>query len=210
MHAFIFLNSEMPPQDVLTELLKDREEKLIIGADGGFLKAVEAGLKPDVAIGDFDSLRDVADDLLIGVELVPRPSQYMNDLEKALLFCRERHIRSITVIGVTGKRLDHTLANISILWRYQDVFHLEMIGNDARLYFLDEQHPECIIPARVGQAISLIPLSRATGINTSGLKYPLKNGSLYFGIREGSSNEAVSENVTISIRSGKLLVICNF
>ncbi|MCK4297642.1 MAG: thiamine diphosphokinase, partial [Candidatus Marinimicrobia bacterium] len=57
-----------------------------------------------------------------------------------------------------------------------------------------------------GQTISLFGFQRATGISTEGLKFPLKNENLFVGSR-GISNQSTLDTVSISIKSGTLLVV---
>jgi len=49
-------------------------------------------------------------------------------------------------------------------------------------------------------------LPSARNIITKGLEFPLKNESLEFGVREGTLNRSVSENISISFRKGSLLL----
>jgi len=45
---------------------------------------------------------------------------------------------------------------------------------------------------------------------SQGLKYPLKETQLPFGVRESTSNLAVKEEVKLNIKSGKIFVIRDF
>ncbi|HWA04899.1 MAG TPA: hypothetical protein VG961_00015, partial [Ignavibacteria bacterium] len=101
-------------------------------------------------------------------------------------------------------RLDHTLNNLSILKKfsrkakiriYENGFVGEMICKSTEF--------EC----RTGAIVSLIPLPKAAGITTKGLKYALKNSSLELGVREGALNEADGDFVSIKIKSGLLMVL---
>ena len=61
---------------------------------------------------------------------------------------------------------------------------------------------------KVGQKISIFSFRTARGITTQGLKYPLENDTLEWAVKDGLSNEIVSNPVTISIKSGILFVYC--
>lgn len=208
--AIVFINGENPPDSVLTSVIKANSGLPVICADGGYAQALKAGLNPNVLIGDMDSIRELKQDIPETVEIVYRPSQYMNDLEKTLVYCKEKGFEHLVIFGITGGRTDHTLGNISILYRYHSIFGMDIFGEDCQLFLLDEKNPQQPLKCYPGQQVSLIPISYASGIHTEGLKYPLRDDCLQFGLREGSSNEAVQSDVTVSIRHGRLLVIKNY
>lgn len=212
MKGILFLNSGVPPAKILQQIKKKHKTEgvKIIAADGGYVPAYENGFQPDIVIGDLDSIKGQNLQFPDNCEVIYRPSQYMNDLEKALVYCKQKNFKELVIVGVTGRRTDHTLANISILFRYMHIFSFFLYGEEAQLFLLDKQKSNLKIKAKVGQQISLIPLSHAQEINTKGLKYPLNKSSLHFGIREGSSNEVSDSNVSISIKSGKLLILLNY
>lgn len=212
MKVILFLNSDLPPASIITSLHSRMKNEgwQVWCADGGVSSALKAGFRVDTVIGDLDSIRNQNIHLEEETRIIYRPSQYMNDLEKSLIFARESSVKELIISGVSGKRLDHTLANLSILLRYSSLFHLELYGPEGQFFLLTSQLPEVQFHAYPGQTISLIPLPYADGIVTGGLRYPLKNSSLHFGIREGGSNEAVADIVFIRIRSGTLLILANY
>ncbi len=73
---------------------------------------------PDVAIGDFDSLKRQFSNLPVGerdahpCHFVHVAEQETNDLDKAILFCRERGWDDLVIVGATGLREDHTIGNV--------------------------------------------------------------------------------------------------
>lgn len=200
-HALIICNGEMPSKKIITPLLKDKP--FIICADGGANKARAFGITPHVIIGDLDSITRQTRKYFSSVPIIHLTDQNSTDLEKALNYLLTNKFSSATVIGATGDRPDHTMANFSILLKY----HRKM-----SLIFLDERCTVEVIqrritfPAVIGQQISLVPMGRCTGIVTRGLKYPLRREALEPGVREGSSNEASSAQVSVSLKSGPLLL----
>ncbi len=185
---------------------KPRRAITIIACDGAsdFLKT--AGVIPNVIIGDLDSAKPETLKYFSKKKVIIKKvsDQNRNDLEKAIMFALSKKFRVINIIGLSGKRLDHTLNNLSILKKffrkakiriYENGFVGEIICKSAEF--------EC----KIGDTVSLIPLPKAVSVTTKGLKYPLKNGTLEFGIREGALNETVGKNVTINLKSGELLVL---
>lgn len=188
-----------------TKLNKPRKVIDIIACDGAsdFLKA--HNILPDVIIGDFDSINPAALKYFSNKKVLIKKviDQNKNDLEKAIIFALKKKYELIHIIGLTGKRLDHTLNNISVLKKYHKKADIRFYENGFTGRIISKKIE---MKCRVGDTVSLIPLPKATGVTTSGLKYPLKNESLEFGVRSGALNEAVSKEVKINLRKGYLLI----
>ena len=202
MKAVILCDGDPPPK-----WLAEREvggADLFIAADGGGNTARELKLTPDLVIGDLDSYvpgpeRDI--------EVLQDKDQETNDLEKALSYAVERQVEEVILLGASGRRLDHTLKNLSVMKQFFSAFQkLEMVDRFGKTFLLPKNE-EVAIPVKPGTAVSLFPLSgKVEGIVTEGLKYPLKNEPLENGVRDGSSNEAESSPVTLQYKTGDLLV----
>lgn len=200
-HTLVFTHGEVTEK----EFRKIRHEQfdLVIAADGGALNALRGGYLPDYVIGDLDSITPEVEARLSGAKLISRPSQELNDLEKALQFCEELGVRDITLLGIGGKRLDHTLNNLSVLSRYDEKFHVTIYDAYSQIYLVRKRWE---YSGALQQLISLIPLGRVEGVITEGLAFPLKNEPLIFGEREGLSNYIISNPVRVSIQSGLLFI----
>ncbi|PIE03587.1 MAG: thiamine diphosphokinase [Acidobacteria bacterium] len=200
--ALLIANGELNQTDVQFGM-DTCKRGLIIAADGGANQAIEAGIIPDVVIGDMDSIQPQTKELLAAKRWILKPSQEMGDLEKALLFCQEEGIEELTIIGFTGGRLDHALGNLSVLARYDRVFQYRLFSPHAELFFVRDT---ITLPSNPGTPVSLVPLDKAQGVTTKGLAYPLCSEPLSVGQREGTSNRATGTQFSISIASGLLLV----
>lgn len=200
-HALIICNGEMPSQKLLAPLLK--KKPFIICADGGANKARAFNILPDFIIGDLDSITQKTRYYFSSVPIVHNSDQNSTDLEKALNHLLVNSFSSATIIGATGDRPDHTMSNFSILMKYHRKLSLQ---------FFDERCTAEIIrkkirfKAEIGQQVSILPMGRCVGITTQGLKFPLKNETLELGVREGTSNEAVKNIITITLKTGSLLL----
>ena len=100
-------------------LLGGRTKPLLIAADGGAAKVRAAGHKPDVVLGDFDSLAADARDQLeaLGVELrVSARDKDESDMELCLLAALEAGVARISILGALGGvRPEHSIANLLLL-----------------------------------------------------------------------------------------------
>ena len=205
MNFLICCNGRPPSKELLDKLAT--EANIIIAADGGAATLLYAGIKPDFITGDMDSFTGIKGDALPDdINLVPDPDQETNDLEKALMLAKKHDAGRVVICGATGFRIDHTLKNLSVLQQFAYAFDSVIIVDDyTTCMILPKEFSMDTMP---GMPVSLFPISgRVEGITTGGLKYSLSNEFIENGIRDGSSNEAISERITITYKSGSLLLI---
>ncbi len=200
-HALIICNGEMPSQKLLAPLLK--KKPFIICADGGANKARAFNILPHCIIGDLDSITQKTRHYFSSVPIIHNPDQNSTDLEKVMNYLILHSFASAIIIGATGDRPDHTMANFSILMKYHRKISLQFFDERCTAEII---HKKIRFTAEIGQQISLLPMGKCSGIRTQGLKFPLNNETLELGIREGSSNEAAQHIITITLKSGSLLL----
>ena len=199
--ALIVCNGEPPGQAHLEARVQ--AASLVVAADGGILPLIEAGILPDILIGDLDSSQEPYPP---NIKVIKDPDQETNDLEKALSYLLDTPHRKVLVLGATGLRLDQTLKNLSVLVQYHGKFESIVFEDQMCQIFVANQNTELSLP--IGTAISLFPMSgKVDGIVTHGLKYPLLNESLENGVRDGSSNVTIASPVSISYQTGTLLLL---
>ena len=197
---------------------------LVVAADGGARLARCAGLRVAHVVGDFDSL-DAADRRELemeGAELHPHPADKdFTDLELALeLACTlagtARAPRRILVLGGTGGRLDHFVANVALLaspsWvRREPRVDVEAWLGTARVTVAAGGAPPLPVPGVIGSLVSLVPQhGPATGVVTEGLRFPLLHETLWGGSSRGVSNVVAAPEASVSAEHGVLLVVQPF
>ncbi len=202
--ALFFANGEVTKHEM--QLVDGEEFDVVIAADGGAVSAEKWGWIPDFVVGDLDSISADLKRRLKETRFVYRPDQDSNDLEKTLRFCEEQKITAITLFGISGRRLDHTLNNLSVLARFDRKFEFTILDPYARIYFIRD---EFRVEGQPGQTISLIPLGKAEGVVTTGLEFPLQGEDLLFGTREGLSNVMTGHTAQVRIKKGLLLAFVN-
>lgn len=210
MTILLFANGDL--EDVVWLESYIDQAAVIIAADGGSRHLASFKRIPTVLLGDFDSLDSVilTDFIRQGSKVVRYPAdKNETDLELALLYAAEQpqwtH-HPILVTGVLGGRLDQTLANLLLL------AHPALHGRDVRIIAPHQTAwlvtEESEISGAVGDIVSLVPMGGAVKIKqTTGLKWPLTNETLFFGPARGISNQLTSPNATVSVGDGQLLCI---
>lgn len=180
----------------------------LICADGGARHALAWGLRPDVVVGDMDSLDEESARRLeaAGCRLVRHPvHKDETDLELALDLALVEGATEITILGALGGRLDQTLANILLLanprFRRAPITICE--GPD-RLWLGGSP---VVVRGKAGDVVSLLPLSaEVAGVATAGLQYPLRGETLYLGSTRGISNVMLGDEAIVTFEGGLLLV----
>lgn len=187
----------------------------VYAVDGGFAWLERAGVVPDLAVGDFDSLGFVPQG--VPVERHP-PMKDASDMELALERAWEGGFRRVFVYGGIGGRLDHTLANLGVLAGMSERgmeatvvaagFALRFFSGPGSFGLADDER--C---AREGvvSVFSLSDLSR--GVTEQGLLYELHDADLTSRASRGLSNELVPGAVggpqaaRVSVQEGTLAVV---
>ena len=177
---------------------------VVIAVDGGFASLEAAGCVPDLALGDFDSLGFVPEG--VPVKLFPAEKD-ASDMELALEEALTCGAGTVEVYGALGGRLDHTLANLSLLASFAERgLDVVAVGERERIALLVGPG-ELLIEAADEGIVSDISLTDAsTGVVEEGLKYELDGATLTNRTSWGLSNELVGTAARISVESGTLAV----
>ncbi|WP_177765600.1 thiamine diphosphokinase [Flavobacterium sp. I3-2] len=203
--SLIIANGESCNRELLNQLLE--WSPLVVVLDAAIERVIELGIKIDVLIGDFDRKFDFEKykDLQFPIEIIKVEDQNSTDLDKAYEYLIQRNIPSANVVWATGRRMDHTITNLTNVVKFADQLKVVLLDDYSKVFLLPKSFKKWY-PKNT--PISLIPIGIASGITTHNLAYSLNNESLELGFRTGSSNH-VSEDgiVEISYKDGFLLMM---
>ena len=182
---------------------------IIVAADRGIECLFNADCSADYLIGDFDSIKQ---DILLEVEksevkIVKHPIvKDETDTELAVNLLLELGCESITLVGVTGTRLDHTITNIYILRDlYLKNIKAKIIDDNNIIEYLGER---VNIEKKKDYYISIIPLSpEGVVVSLEGFFFPLNKKNISYGSSLGVSNYLVKDNGNIIRHSGEALIL---
>ena len=196
----------------MLKYIEEQQFRYIIAADSGMEFLYKCGKKPDMIVGDFDSVAPavlVAYRKMDGIEWkVLRPEKDDTDTESAVQTAAELGAEEIHIVGGTGSRLDHMLANVYLLGLLRE--------QGISAYLVDAHNRVQVIDQRIvikketqyGKYVSLLPFMGAVeGITLKGMKYPLEDYTLDHCHSIGISNEITGEQAEIEFRTGRLVVI---
>ena len=203
----IFANGEIPNLENARFLLHAGD--YLICADGGTRHALALGLKPHLVIGDMDSIdKEQWQELKnagVSIELFPRDKNE-TDLELALARAIELEPKALLIIGALGGRLDQTFGNTALLSDARLAAMNTRLDDGLEEIFFCRNQEE--VWGRRGDVVSLIPWGNPVqGVQTQGLKWPLRSETLLPEKTRGISNELTGEVASITIASGLVLVI---
>lgn len=205
--VWVFAGGEFSPEDIPSKEQSPGDFHLCV--DRGVEYCLQAGLEPGLLIGDFDS---VSPEILLDVRLEHVPRQVhprgkaASDLELALEWLVKDPPDRVILLGVSGGRTDHMLFNWSLPLLREWPFNMQLIDSTTHAYLITK-HDQLSICAELGQTISLLVLSVADGVSTTGLQYELNNATMLPGSTLGLSNVADATKCTVSLKSGAVLVM---
>lgn len=208
LHAVVVGNGDFQPTERAQSAVRSAE--LVIAADGGARHCRALDRVPDVVVGDLDSLEkaDLESLRAGGSEIVNHSTaKDETDLELALLLAVERGSEEITMLGITGGRLDMTVANVLLLT------HPGLRSTTVELW-VGEQTAWLLSPpggqlrGERGDSVSLIPLGAAVkGITTRDLRFSLSAETLEVGPARGVSNLVTGPGPGVVFDEGQLLIV---
>ena len=185
---------------------------VIVAADGGAQTIDRFGLRPDLVVGDLDSIDlDLLERLRSqGVAVEKHPADKdASDAELAIDRARDLGADRIVLLGAAGgERLDHELANVLLLAdpRYA-ALDLRLVRGSSTVRSL---HPggRIELDALDGDLVTLLPVGGdARGVRTIGLRWALDGAELALGRSRGLSNEVVATPASVGLDHGTLLVV---
>jgi thiamine pyrophosphokinase len=205
LRTLIFLAGERVAKERWLALCQG---SLLIAADAGLAQLEEAGVHPDVLLGDFDSianpeglsLQDRAPRVLVYPE-----EKDQTDGEIAVEYALAQGAREVVLVGGWGRRADHALANVLLLVKlHQAGAYGWMLNQRSEMVLVQGQ---LRLGGRPGQTFSLLPLTPCRGVSLRGGRYPMKDAELNPGETWGISNQFFGEEVMVENKKGLLLAI---
>lgn len=177
---------------------------LVIAADAGLTHLESAGVRPDLIVGDFDSLMRRPEGANV---IFHRPEKDDTDMLLAVREALERGAETLLLYGGLGGRPDHEFANFQTLafiagqgaqgFLVGRGFVCTVIQN-SRMTFCDRQRGILSVFCQGG---------RAEGVTLTGLKYPLTDHTLTNSFPLGVSNAFTGAPAVVSVRDGALLLM---
>jgi len=171
---------------------------VLVAADGGADRALEAGITPRAVIGDFDSISAEARDRLPDTILHPLDDQDTTDFEKCLARVAAPLILGL---GFTGARIDHHMAACTALARHAGQ-RCVLLGAEDLMFLCP---PVLSLPLEAGCRVSLFPMGAVEGAS-DGLEWPIGGINFAPDGRIGTSNRTVGP-LTLSVTAPKMLVV---
>lgn len=185
---------------------------LLIAADGGAAALARHDRRPELLVGDLDSIEPALVERLAvaGTRVERHPANKdASDTELAIAAAVSAGATEIILLGAAGgDRLDHELANLLLL-------------ADPALAALDVRAVHGAITIRVlhgggvaglvgsaGDLVTLLPIGGdASGVTTHGLRWRLDGASLRMGRSRGLSNEVLAAPASVRLERGTLFVV---
>ena len=208
-NIIIVTNGRFGDISFFQEKIAEIPDRFIICCDGAARNMTQTKIKPDIIIGDMDSLEPFLLESFKkeGIKTIEHSAQKdFTDTELALDYALKLNAEKIFIWGALGGRIDHILGNVFLLLK----------GKKAKIktYFIDE-YAEAFLPREevifndaMGCIVSLLSLSyKVEGISLRGFAYLLNNETLYMGETRGLSNYINESTAKIEFCSGDLLVI---
>ncbi len=192
----------------------------VVCADSGLNTADKFDIIPDYFMGDFDSVSTDVLDKYMNVALeenskkIPKFVKYpeqkdATDTQLVLEFVVSNKPSEIVILGATGGRLDHLIANINILMLpLKEKIPAYIVDKYNRLWLADDDF-RISKACAWGKYISFQPLTqKVSNVSLKGVKYPLKGRDLFLGDSLTVSNEfdENSKEAEVSFDEGILIV----
>lgn len=215
--ALIFLHGSYPSEQVefyRRAIVSNRGDRLIVAADGGLMLFESLGLKPDLIIGDFDS---VDSDVLLkynDVEIHRFPERKdATDGELAIRAALERGCDDIELFGAIDTRYetDHLLANLLLLKLARNTMKtssravsVRAIDHRQHIYLVEDESLNLV--GKPGDFVSIIPLNEMITVSITGVEWELDKRKVTMGSTWTLRNRFASNSADIAIAGTALVV----
>ncbi len=183
------------------------DDDFVICADKGLNYALQAGIKPSIVIGDFDSY---SGDSQYKYKVVTLPvHKDETDAMHSAYYALKQGYKKITILCATGGRLDHTYGNLATLQYIAERGGKgELLSPYERILFLPTGHYE--FDNLKGRTFSMFPYGCGRVlVSNSGMEYPLDRVYIESSVTLGISNVFISDKSSVDIYDGNAIIIMN-
>ena len=202
MTGVLFTGGLSPDFTTVKEIIHSAD--IIVAADSGFDSAIKMGIKPDIIIGDMDSVNNTS---LLSEYPKNKVLKYLRDkdetdTELGILYLSQNKYDNIILIGGGAGRMDHFLGIVFLfdrdlspnLW-YTDNTRFQKITGYSKIHSMKRQ------------LVSFFPLGNiGCSMKSDGLKWPLDNLRWEKGDM-GLSNLVTKDPFSIEMIHGSLLMV---
>ncbi|MGI9527286.1 MAG: thiamine diphosphokinase [Weeksellaceae bacterium] len=195
-NAFLLVNGN-PPQ-TLPNL--DTYGKIFC-TDGAYAHLLGKRVRPDVVIGDFDSISE--EDVSSKVKVIKTLDQDFTDFHKCLEIISNEGFSRVDVYGSTGSEHDHFLGNLTTALKFKNKIEIVFFDDFAQFYFTDKKVNLTGVKDRI---ISLYPFPTAEKVQSKGLFYELNGMDLDLTHTIGTRNHSTADEVEITYKQGEILL----
>ena len=176
----------------------------VIAANAGLRCLEKQGIRVDLVIGDFDTLKCVPE----------HPNTIVLSAEKddtdTLAAVREGIRAGYTSFHIycgTGGRIDHTMANLQVL-AYLSAHNMRgFLFDNGTIITAITNDRLCFEKIPYGYVSVFSCSTKAEGVTLCGLKYELNNAVLTNTFPIGVSNEFINRESSISVSDGTLFIV---
>lgn len=206
MKALLVAGGNAPSKDLLLEEAKNSD--YIIGIDKGIQYLYENNISFDIIVGDFDSINPTVLREVKGTnkEIYKFPEEKdWTDSQLALEKALELNVEEIVLLGATGSRIDHTWANVGLLYQCLKAGVKASIKDEKNTLFMVDRSTTLEVNKDV--FFSLIAYGGAVeGLSIKNGKYELNNYNLMPHDNITISNEFIGKDVVVTFKRGTLLI----
>lgn len=186
------------PKDI-KKIITLKDDDYVIAVDQAVLDLYKQRIKIDLAVGDFDSLKN--EGILTQLHVIRlKPEKDVTDTYQALVEARQLNPKEILMIGgIGGDRIEHFVVH---LMHFNEFKNLKILNDNSEIFMIEEDIKEISFDGY----ISMFAYPEAT-ITLEGFKYPLNNYELTQFDPLGISNEMVKEKAQIQVHQGRVLIM---
>lgn len=197
----VLAGKDMPP-DLLLRWAESAD--LLIAADAGADRLIDAGAKPTLILGDLDSISAKA--RACGVDVLHIADQDSTDCDKLLRLAHEKGWESVTLASIEGDSLDHLIGTVYSAVRASIRVRFALrtgIGYVALAESLS-------IATQPGRRVSFLPILPCMGVSLTGVRWPLDHAEMSPNGLVSVSNQSVSDSVNVSLAEGAGLLVVEY
>ncbi len=202
--------------------LGGRSFRHVIAVDAGILAAERLGLFVNHLVGDFDTLGEEELSRRVGTDglTIHRYDPHKDDTDTEIAVRLALGLEGqgtgrgsffpeqVLLLGATGTRFDHTLANVFLLERFCEAGVSACIVDANNRISVHGKGFSFRKKEKFGKYISFLALTKeVAGLTLKGFCYPLSGHTLKQKSSLCISNEAAGEELFVEFSGGRLLMV---